>query len=168
SIEGNAPIEQTFSPYHAYKQFGQEELVRMSNTDIGESKQFERDGVEMEYEVLEREGEYELSELNKDVENDIYLYLEEDIQKKMNKRVDKYVEDNKDMIKFNSTLDAATYMKSQQSNNEKKDSVLKVSEVTDHKTSGFTYLDAFSEVMGHDSTEILGRDDEHKNLDATM
>src|SRR5699024_7584538 len=108
----------TFTPYHAYKQFGQEELARMSNADIGESKQFERDGVEMEYEVLEREGEYEHSDLNEDIENDVYLYLEEDIQKKMNKRVDKYVEDNKDVIKFNSALDAATYMKGQQLNNE--------------------------------------------------
>lgn len=118
SIEGNTPIEQTFSPYHAYKQFGQEELVHMSNADIGELKQFERDGVEMEYEVLEREGNYEFSDLNEDIENDVYLYLEEDIQKKMNKRADKYVEDNKDVIKFNSALDAATYMKGQQLNNE--------------------------------------------------
>lgn len=43
-----------------------------------------------------------------------------------------------------------------------------MSEVTDEKSSGFSYLDAFSEIMGHDSKEILGRDEELKNLDATM
>ena len=116
SIDGNAPIEQVFTPYNAYKEFGQEELVRMSNADIGETKQFERDGVEMEYEVLERDGEYEFSDLNEDIENDVYLYLEEDIQKKMNKRADRYAEENKDVIKFNSALDVAVYMKGQQLN----------------------------------------------------
>lgn len=118
SVDGNSPIEQVFTPYNAYKEFGQEELVHMSNADIGESKQFERDGVEMEYKVLEREDNYEFSDLNKDIEDDVYLYLDEDIQKEMNKRADKYVEDNKDVIKFNSALDVATYMKGQQLNNE--------------------------------------------------
>lgn len=118
SVDGNSPIEQVFTPYNAYKEFGQEELIRMSNADIGESKQFERDGVEMEYKVLNREDNYDFSDLNKDIEDDVYLYLDEDIQKEMNKRADKYVDNNKDVIKFNSALDVATYMKGQQLNNE--------------------------------------------------